>query len=197
MKRWLLATLFAFTASFACASDGSTVNAGANANITAHGVCRKVTNNSPTGLSVYIPTLSANEWSSFYTNPPAGVSIAACAPTCSGVSVAGYCWYAGSASVAQSCTTVCSTHGGTTDGTINYTGSAASGGAANCRNVAIALGGPSSLQIVYSGNGQVGCAFNGGTTYGYIEEITTQNALPPYEGGVFGGQTRRVCSCVN
>jgi hypothetical protein len=60
------------------ASDNSTVNFGANSNITAHTVCKKVTNGSATGLSVYVPTQTSAEWLSFYTNPPAGVTAGSC-----------------------------------------------------------------------------------------------------------------------
>lgn len=62
------------------ASDNSTVNFGANSNITAHSTCKKVTNNSGTGLSVYVPTQTSGEWSSFYMNPPAGVTARNCGP---------------------------------------------------------------------------------------------------------------------
>ena len=60
------------------ASDSSTVNIGANQSITAFSTCKKVTNNSSTGLSVYVPTTLASEWSSFYTSPPSGVTAGSC-----------------------------------------------------------------------------------------------------------------------
>jgi hypothetical protein len=62
------------------ASDNSTVNFGANSNITAHSTCKKVTNNSGTGLSVYVPTQTSAEWTSFYSNLPAGITAASCGP---------------------------------------------------------------------------------------------------------------------
>lgn len=61
------------------ASDNYTVNYGTNQSITAHTECRKVTNASATGASVYVPTQTDAEWQSFYTNPPAGVTIGSCA----------------------------------------------------------------------------------------------------------------------
>lgn len=64
------------------ASDSSTVNFGASQNITSNSICKKVTNNSPTGKSIYVPTQSAAEWASFYTNPPAGVTVGLCGSTC-------------------------------------------------------------------------------------------------------------------
>lgn len=79
------ATLFVAAALFALAvvidaSDSFTLARGiARQSVTAHGACRKVTNDSPTGKTVYIPTVTAGEWSSFYTNPPAGISLEACA----------------------------------------------------------------------------------------------------------------------
>lgn len=61
------------------ASDGATVNQGANQAVTAHSVCRRVTNNSTAGgVSIYIPLTTAAEWLSFYSNPPAGVSAGQC-----------------------------------------------------------------------------------------------------------------------
>lgn len=60
------------------ASDNYTVDHGANLNITAHTVCNKVTNNSATSASIYVPTQTDPEWESFYTNPPAGVTIGSC-----------------------------------------------------------------------------------------------------------------------
>lgn len=60
------------------ASDNSTVNYGANQSVTAHSTCRTVTNNSGTGLSVYVPTQTSAEWASFYGSPPSGVAIGSC-----------------------------------------------------------------------------------------------------------------------
>src|SRR3989344_3773352 len=78
--RRILGTLIilSFLILIAEASDNSTVNYNTNSNITAFSTCKKVTNNSGTGLSVYVPTQSSAEWASFYTNPPAGVSVSSC-----------------------------------------------------------------------------------------------------------------------
>jgi len=75
LSSFVILSLFAIAIE---ASDNSTVNFGANSNITAFTTCKKVTNNSATGLSVYVPTQSSAEWSSFYTNPPAGVAAGTC-----------------------------------------------------------------------------------------------------------------------
>ena len=75
------ALLAALTAgSLLDASDGSSVATTATQTITAFGVCKKITNSSPTAKTVYVPTQSAAEWSSFYTNPPAGVTAGSCGP---------------------------------------------------------------------------------------------------------------------
>ena len=70
-------------AAVAVASDSITVNYATNQNITAFSTCKSVTNNSSTGLSMYVPTVTEAEWSSFYTNPPSGVTAATC-PAASG-----------------------------------------------------------------------------------------------------------------
>ena len=75
-----LLALIAATAgvSLLYASDGSSVARSATQTITAFGSCRKITNASPTGKTVYVPTQSIAEWQSFYASPPSGVSIASC-----------------------------------------------------------------------------------------------------------------------
>lgn len=60
------------------AADGYTVANGSYANITEHSVCKKVTNNHASGLSVFVPTKTSTEWSSFYNGPPPGVAIGTC-----------------------------------------------------------------------------------------------------------------------
>lgn len=71
--------ILGFLVFIAEASDNSTVNYGANSNITAFSTCKKVTNGSATELSVYVPTQTSDEWASFYSNPPSGVTISSCA----------------------------------------------------------------------------------------------------------------------
>lgn len=62
------------------ASDNFTVNYNTNQSITAFSTCKNVTNNSGTLKNVYIPTQSSAEWTSFYSNPPSGVTIGSCGP---------------------------------------------------------------------------------------------------------------------
>nr|WP_281721901.1 hypothetical protein [Nitrosomonas nitrosa] len=57
-------------------------------------------------------------------------------PTCAGKVVGTYCWYLGAPN--QSCTTVCSTHGGYNEATRTYAGD--TGTLNNCRDVLDALG---------------------------------------------------------
>jgi len=65
------------------ASDGATVAYTTTQQITGpDGICKKITNNSGTGLSNYVPTASIAEWQSFVANPPAGVTLATCGASC-------------------------------------------------------------------------------------------------------------------
>ncbi len=61
------------------ASDGFTVSHAQSQVITAFSTCRNVTNNSPTGSAVYVPTQTSAEWASFYDNLPSGVTAGSCA----------------------------------------------------------------------------------------------------------------------
>ncbi|MCB0376940.1 MAG: hypothetical protein KDD33_00480 [Bdellovibrionales bacterium] len=70
--------------------------------------------------------------------------------TCAGTLYGGYCWYHGSSN--QSCTTVCSTHGGYNSATLTYAGS--SGSNTNCQNVMNAMGADGST--VFSSNWGLG-----------------------------------------
>ena len=74
----LVVCLVVAAAGVAAASDAITVAYGTNQSITAFTICKKVTNSSPTGLSVYVPNTSAGEWASFYGSPPTGVTAGTC-----------------------------------------------------------------------------------------------------------------------
>jgi hypothetical protein len=64
---------------YVIASDNSTALINTPISITGpDGVCKKVTNNSATGKSEYIPTQTTAEWQSFVAHPPAGVTVVAC-----------------------------------------------------------------------------------------------------------------------
>lgn len=164
------------------ASDNYTVNSGANQNITAHSECRKVTNNSATNASVYVPTQTATEWESFYTNPPAGVTIASC---CAGASVGGFCWYLGSAG--QSCTSVCAARGGYNAVTRSYAGS--DGTDARCKAVLAALGRTGTLVRGWTNYG-IGCGYSGSRPIRYAAPYTTT-------AGATAPGRQRACACNN
>jgi hypothetical protein len=80
MRVVLAFAILLLTVSVAEASDGTTLANGASQNITAFSVCKSVANNS--GQSLYIPTTSSGEWSSFYNTSHTGVTIAGCNTTC-------------------------------------------------------------------------------------------------------------------
>lgn len=178
----LIASVLFYAASILDASDNYTVNHGTNQNITAHSECRKVTNTSATNASVYVPTQTATEWESFYSNPPAGVEVASC---CAGASVGGYCWYLGSSG--QSCTAVCAAHGGYHSATRSYAGS--DGTDARCTAVLNALGYDGSPVTRGWTSYGVGCGYSGRAIRYAAPYTTTAGATAP------GRQ--RVCACNN
>lgn len=184
------------SAALVIASDGMTASQGTPISITGpDGVCKLITNNSSTGLSEYIPTATVAEWQSFVANPPAGVTLAACAPACSGKSVGGFCWYAAT-SVSQSCTTVCASHGGYNSGTLSYVGSGGSN--ANCAAVVAALTG-TTPSPAGGGNGigsqPMGCVYAPYIS-GYSWALRFFQ-VPTTEGATGSGGDMRVCACNN
>jgi hypothetical protein len=56
------------------------VASGANKSITAFSTCAQVTNSHASGKAIMIPVGSSTEWSTFRSNPPAGVTIGGCGP---------------------------------------------------------------------------------------------------------------------
>lgn len=90
-----------------------------------HGVCRYVSNT--TGQSIFIPTKTAAEWSSFYNNTPPNVTAPVCA-SCSldGVTVAhgdSYTFYMSTRPCYSSCGSVSqlrNCYNGTLDGSASY-----------------------------------------------------------------------------
>lgn len=164
----LLAIAAVLSALPAYAVDFYQVNNGATVDITEHSVCKRMTNGYPSGQAIFVPTKTATEWSAFYGATIPGVTIAACPPSCAGVTVGGYCWYLGAA--AQSCDAVCGTRGGSTAGTINYAGS--SGSAANCQAIMTVLGVPPGNYAELSGYG-LGCSASGNRVRRYTSPATT------------------------
>lgn len=41
-------------------------------------VCKAVTNNSDTGLGLFVPTQTLDEWQTFYSNTPTGIQLSVC-----------------------------------------------------------------------------------------------------------------------
>lgn len=110
------------------------------------------------------------------------------APTCAGTKVGGYCYYLGA--FGQSCTTVCSAHGGFSyDATVNYIGSA--GSLANCGTVLNALG-------------QAGTAGDGTWPYGTgcmrfnsSPQTNFRITSPATDADSANAAAARACGCAN
>lgn len=68
------------------AMDGYSINFSQTMAVDRHGVCQQVTNHHPSGQTIFVPTRTAAEWTSFRSHHPAGVSFATCEPAeCSSV----------------------------------------------------------------------------------------------------------------
>jgi hypothetical protein len=65
-------------------------------------VCKAVTNNSDTGLGLFVPTQTVDEWQTFYNNTPTGIQLSLC--TCQAQTV-------------NNCSLSETTYGGTNSGT--------------------------------------------------------------------------------
>ncbi|MBS0234515.1 MAG: hypothetical protein JSR99_13630 [Proteobacteria bacterium] len=175
------------TSAMLTAATGYQVNNGANQDITEFSTCKNVANAHASGKAIFVPTKTSTEWSQFYNNTPAGVTISACAGPCAGKSVGGYCWYEGASSA--TCTATCSSHGGTTDGTIDYTGSG--GSLSNCSSVMAALG-----QTAVGGSGST-TGSSAGCYYSLLSGKILRSTSPVTTQAGSGGGFYRACSCVN
>lgn len=189
MKHLARVLFCALMATLLTAASSHQVNYGTNQDITEFSTCKNVANASSTGKALFVPTNTSTEWSTFYGHAPAGVTISACAPTCGGKSLGGYCWYLGPTS--GSCTTACASHGGVvTAGIVNYAGS--SGTDANCTAVAH-LFYPTYTFSASGGSGTqpIGCAVVVGFSY-----IARFHGSTTTAAGSYGSDTR-LCSCAN
>jgi len=65
-----------FFLSHAFATDGYSIAAGANQDITEFSTCKHVVNGK--SKSIFVPTKFTTEWTSFYTNPPSSVTVTGC-----------------------------------------------------------------------------------------------------------------------
>lgn len=118
--------------------------------------CKKVTNNHASGLSIFVPTKTAPEWSSFSSHLPPGVTIADCVACGSGgYYYKGACWYMEGAvppnpypcGSAVGCQTTCASRGGYSNATRDVAGSG--GTLADCLAIANGMG------ISYASSGDV------------------------------------------
>ncbi len=63
------------------AATGYQVNNGTDQDIDEHSVCKNVANSHASGQAIFVPTNTSTEWSTFYGNPPPGVTISNCGCT--------------------------------------------------------------------------------------------------------------------
>jgi hypothetical protein len=102
-----------------------------------------------------------------------------------GAAVNGVCWYY--AADNQSCTSMCSTHGGYNSATLTYAGSG--GSAINCATVMDAIGAPASAVTSQVCGLALGCMYDAATPGRFFCSGPATNASDAYIGG------RRACAC--
>lgn len=196
----LAAALFALvapTSAFAQSPSCTAVAVGATQEITAFGVCKKITlDNVPSPSSgvagICAPTnIDAAQWASFYNNPPPGVTVAECGGgSCPspGFSYGGYCYYWQSDGDPLSCQDFCPNYGSCIEAGTRHIGSDDPSGA-RCATVATALAG-TSVSVFADPSGAHGCGktyIKGGWFgYNYFSPATTCA-----QGGIVG----RICAC--
>lgn len=180
-----------FVVVFAGAANAQTnsctqVASGTNQNITAFSTCRNVANAAAVSVCA-VTNADSTQWSNFYTNPPAGVTISSCATACStagGFLYNGYCYYKGASGA--TCNTACSSYGG-----CNVTGTVAIGSGAPSNAPCEAVQNGLSLGSgAVSKNGAAygyGCAYISGTRRRYTGSTTncTSNSV----------SNQRACAC--
>lgn len=74
--KYIISIIFLLFPTVLIAADSYTINSGNSLKITEHAQCKDVDNQ--TANSIMVPTKSAVEWTSFFSNPPALVAIDAC-----------------------------------------------------------------------------------------------------------------------
>jgi hypothetical protein len=108
--------------------------------------------------------------------------------SCAGSLVGGSCWYYGSTS--DSCTTVCSIHGGYNSATQAYAGSG--GSDLNCTAVMNALGvNPGSIED----SSLCAAAEGSGCTFDHLNLVRTRCTGSPTDADSSYGQFGRICAC--
>lgn len=184
INRWIAFALafvlgLCLSAQPAAAADSHLIYLNTPVEITEHGVCKDLES---TVGTVFVPTKTAAEWSSFYDNI-AGVTVLPC---CLATSYGGYCYRYGA--VGQSCTTVCASYGGYDAAGTN----ASNVSNASCKNLMDALDigedGTVVTEELFSTN--LGCYVDTGQADTYrVRSANTPTA------GASTGAVRRVCSC--
>jgi hypothetical protein len=124
---------------------------GSSENITGpDGVCQKITNNSATGMAIFVPHHSPQEWSDFQGHLQQGVTAQSCVLPCqNGYMYDGLCWLLSATN--QSCDNACASNGGANIATVTVAGSG--GTDAACQTVGANL-----ITGPYQWNGPAGNA---------------------------------------
>ena len=141
-----------------------------------------------TAATNYIVTATNSGGDAFDT---LNIEVVGAAP-CAGTRVGGFCWYFGSNN--QSCTDVCSTHGGYHSATQTYAGSG--GNNTQCGDVMTALSIISPTPVTATGSGTyagMGCASDYSNN-----AFTIRSTATTTEGASSNGQSefvRRACAC--
>lgn len=84
MRTALTPSRLVLACTVALLSTGATsyqVNYGSNQDIDEWGTCKNVANSHASGAALFVPTNTSTEWSTFYNNAPAGVTIGNCGCT--------------------------------------------------------------------------------------------------------------------
>lgn len=179
----------------ALAVDSYTIVNGATSDITEHTVCKQVTNNHASGLSIFVPTMTSPEWSSFYGSPPPGVTVVACLAACAGSSYGGYCWYPFAQNSGISCQTYCSNNGhGACNGSGMTLVETAGGALADCTNVMNLIVPGSPYSATQDNSWRAGCTQFGANSSKYVTQ-PLGCSLPHSSGGF--GMYNSACACNN
>lgn len=194
-KLVLIATISLLCATGASeAADSYTVNSGATSDITEHAVCKRVTNNHASGLSIFVPTKTSPEWASFYGSPPPGVTVVACPAACAGSSYGGYCWYPLAQNSGISCQTYCSNNG---HGACNGSGMTfveTAGALTDCTNVMNLIVPGSPYFATQDNSWRAGCTQFGTNSSKYLTQPLGCNLTHSFTGF---GMYKSACACSN
>lgn len=173
---WLICSLLAL-ATQANAATSYQITNGTNQDIDEHGTCKTVTNLHASGNALFVPTNTATEWSTFYNNPPSGVSAVDCG-SCAVTPGSQSFTTAGSSNFTVPCynTLTVKVWGAGGGGSGARTGNGTAGGQSKFNNALIANGGGGA-----TANGVFACASPGygagGTASGGTTNTTGANGV--------------------